>query len=106
LKERPCLWQRGYASKCCIPAGDDPKAPLFLRLCGREIGGAHGLSREFRKLMHRAGIFAEGEGDKKKDGKGRRFMELSFHSLRHTAISEQANRGIAREVRMKLSKHK
>jgi integrase len=33
-------------------------------------------------------------------------MELSFHSLRHTAISEQADRGIAREVRMKLSGHK
>jgi hypothetical protein len=33
-------------------------------------------------------------------------MELSFHSLRHTAISEQANQGIAREVRMKLSGHK
>jgi integrase len=43
---------------------------------------------------------------KKKAGKGRRFMELSFHSLRHTAISEQANRGISREVRMKLSGHK
>jgi integrase len=89
-----------------LPAGDDPKAPLFPRLCGREIGGAHGLSREFRKLMHRAGIYAEGEGEKKKGGRGRRFMELSFHSLRHTAISEQANQGIAREVRMKLSGHK
>lgn len=33
-------------------------------------------------------------------------MELSFHSLRHTAISEQANQGITREVRMKLSGHK
>jgi hypothetical protein len=28
-------------------------------------GEGHGLSREFRKLMHRAGIFAEGEGEKK-----------------------------------------
>lgn len=89
-----------------LPAGDDPKAPLFPRLCGREVGGAHGLSREFRKVMHRAGIYAEGEGAKKKSGRGRRFMELSFHSLRHTAISEQANRGIVREVRMKLSGHK
>ncbi len=89
-----------------LPAGDDPKAPLFPRLCGREVGGAHGLSREFRKLMHAAGIYAEGEGAKKKGGRGRRFMELSFHSLRHTAISEQANQGIAREVRMKLSGHK
>lgn len=56
--------------------------------------------------MHRAGIYADGEGAKKKGGRGRRFMELSFHSLRHTAISEQANQGIAREVRMKLSGHK
>jgi integrase len=39
-------------------------------------------------------------------GKGRRFLSLSFHSLRHTAISEQANLGISKEVRMKLSGHK
>lgn len=89
-----------------LPAGDDPKAPLFPSLYGMRTSGAAGLSLTFRKLMHRAGIFTEGEGEKRKDGRGRRFMELSFHSLRHTAISEQANRGIAREVRMKLSGHK
>ena len=42
----------------------------------------------------------------RKEGKGRRFFELGFHSLRHTAISEQANRGVAKEIRMKLSGHK
>lgn len=36
----------------------------------------------------------------------RQFFELGFHWLRNTAIFEQASRGIAREVRMKLSGHK
>lgn len=89
-----------------IGAGDDPKAPLFPKLSGCRLSGAGGLSLQFRKLMHRAGIFAEGESEARRKGKGRRFFELGYHSLRHTAISEQANRGIAREVRMKLSGHK
>lgn len=89
-----------------LSPGDDPKAPLLPKLSRMRLGGAGGLSLQFRKLMHRAGIYAASEGDEKKTGKGRRFYELGFHSLRHTAISEQANRGITREVRMKLSGHK
>ena len=89
-----------------LPPSDVPDAPLFPVLSRTRLSGAGGLSLQFRKLMHRAGIYTEGEGEDRKAGKGRRFFELGFHSLRHTAISEQANRGIAREVRMKLSSHK
>jgi integrase len=89
-----------------LKALDNPKAPLFPSLRHRPTGGAHGLSREFSTLMSRAGIVAEGASEEKKKGKGRRFFELGFHSLRHTAISEQANHGVAKEVRMKLSGHR
>ena len=36
----------------------------------------------------------------------RRVFNLGFHSFRHTAISELANAGVAKERRMKLSGHK
>lgn len=51
------------------------------------------MSAQFRKLMHAAEIFAEGESQERTEGKGRRFFELGFHSLRHTAISEMASPG-------------
>jgi len=85
---------------------NNPKSPLFPVLSQRRLGGRTGLSETFRKLMHKAGIVTEGERQDRKEGKGRRFFELGFHSLRHTAISEQANRGVAKEIRMKLSGHK
>lgn len=89
-----------------IPASDKPGAPIFRALSKLKVGSRYGLSDAFRRLMRRAGIVAEGEGEAKKRGKGRRFFELGFHSLRHTAISEMANRGVSKEVRMKLSGHK
>jgi len=39
-----------------LEAPDDPGAPLFPGLSGRETGGANGLSREFVALMDAAGI--------------------------------------------------
>jgi integrase len=84
----------------------DPKAPIFSKLSKRRLGGRTGLSETFRKLMHKAKILTEGEKLERKEGKGRRFFELGYHSFRHTAISEQANKGVAKEIRMKLSGHK
>ncbi len=84
----------------------NPKDPLFPGLYNRKLNGRTGLSETFRNLMHKAKIFTEGEKLKRKEGKGRRFFELGYHSFRHTAISEQANQGVAKEIRMKLSGHK
>jgi integrase len=89
-----------------LKVNDNPKAPIFPNLSKRNVSGDHGLSLTFRRLMAKAGIHAEEEADAKSKGKGRRFFSLGFHSLRHTAISEQANQGISKEVRMKLSGHK
>jgi integrase len=85
---------------------NSPDAPLFPTLHTRKLNGRVGLSAQFRALMHKVKIFTEGESEERKKGKGRRFFELGFHSLRHTAISEMANRGVSKEVRMKLSGHK
>ncbi len=83
--------------------GDDPSAPLFPTLARTEIKGKHGLSRQFIALMRKAGIALE-EG-REKAGKGRRFNRLSFHSIRHSAISHLASAGVASELRQKLSGH-
>ena len=60
--------------------------------------------RRFRKLMTLAAV-DKGEDDRKIEGKGRRFFQLGFHSLRHTFISLMANLGVRRELRMKLAGH-
>ena len=87
------------------PGGNDkPDSPLFPSLFGLRTGGCNGLSARFRKLMTLAGV-DKGEDDRKIEGKGRRFFQLGFHSLRHTFISLMANLGVRRELRMKLAGH-
>ena len=76
------------------PGGNDkPDSPLFPSLCNLQTGGCNGLSRRFRKLMAVAAV-DKGEDDRKIEGKGRRFFQLGFHSLRHTFISLMANLGV------------
>jgi integrase len=82
-----------------------PDAPIFPTLSRKKGTGASGLSETFVKLMVKAGIHREAEVEKV-NGAGRRFFALSYHSFRHTAISEQANAGVDKELRMKLSGHK
>jgi integrase len=87
------------------PGGNDkPDSPLFPSLYTLQTGGTNGLSRRFRKLMGVAAV-DKGEDDRKIEGKGRRFFQLGFHSLRHTFISLMANLGVPRELRMKLAGH-
>jgi integrase len=89
-----------------LPVGTNkPNTPIFPTLSLKKGNGELGLSGTFTKLMAKAGIHREAEVEKVK-GAGRRFFGLSYHSFRHTAISEQANAGVAKELRMKLSGHK
>ena len=81
-----------------------PDAALFPSLSQQGLSGCNGLSAQFQKIMAKAGVFSE-EDTRKLEGKGRRFNNLTFHSLRHTFISRLANAGVAQEVRMKLSGH-
>lgn len=88
-----------------LPTSDNPKAPIFPELSQKGVSGAGGLSLTFRRIMRKAGIIAEGEGEDRKEGKGRRFMSLGFHSLRHTFVSLLANQNVSKEMRMKLAGH-
>ncbi len=83
-----------------LPAGDEPSQPLFPTLSGLTSGSHGGLSNRFGRLMREAKIDAE-PGDKK-SGKGRQFNALSFHSMRHTFISNLANAGVSLDVRKKV----
>jgi integrase len=77
--------------------------PLFPSLHGRKSGSASGLSNAFSRIMVKAGIDRE-KGDEK-EGKGRRFNALSFHSLRHTMISRLSNSDAPEAVTKKMSGH-
>ncbi len=82
-----------------------PDAPIFPKLSKKKAKGRTGLSACFVALIDKAKIGRE-PGVKKVSGEGRQVHMLSFHSFRHTAISEQANAGVSKERRMKLSGHK
>jgi integrase len=88
-----------------LPAADTPQAFIFPSLAGRKTGGAHGLSRKFADIMETAGISAGVARPRKDEGKGRAVSKLSFHSLRHSCNSILANRGVAQEIRQKLTGH-
>jgi len=87
-----------------LPTADDPKAFLFPELSQKRVGGAGGLSLTFRKLMRATGVSGD-EVVEKKEGKGRRFYSLGFHSLRHTFVTLLTKGDVVRELRMKLAGH-
>lgn len=65
------------------------------------------LSSEFYSLMATSGIVAKRDHSKSgsgRDGK-RRFSEITFHSLRHTATSWLKNSGVSEVVAMDLIGH-
>ncbi len=86
-----------------VPSTDDPDAAAFPALCGLSTGGSAGLSARFAKIMQAAGIVA-GRGAQK-EGSGREFRTLSYHSLRHSFCSRLANSGVAPEIRKTMSGH-
>jgi integrase len=75
--------------------------PMFPTLAGRDTGGKHGLTGQFKAIMEKAGI----NGKHAQASGGRILSSLSFHSLRHSFTSAMANAGVAPEVRMKLTGH-
>lgn len=77
--------------------------PLCPELSKVTIGGRSGLSRQFHGIMKKAEIV--GETVEAGGEAGRSFNKLSFHSLRHTYVSELANAGVAPDVRQLLSGH-
>ena len=79
----------------------DATGEISPKLARQKIPGRSGLSHQFMHVMKAAGIDAG-----QIHGKRRRlFSKRSFHSLRHSFVSEMANAGIAPELRQKLAGH-
>lgn len=70
---------------------------------GASAGRRGGLSKAFGFILEEAGI--DRRPGRKKQGVGRVFYKLGFHSLRHTFNSNLANAGVSPEVRVKLTGH-
>lgn len=65
-------------------------------------GGRHGLSEGFKRIKRKAGLDSGAV-----QGKGvRKLSRRTFHALRHSVTSALANKGVASELRMKLTGHK
>jgi integrase len=86
-----------------LPSSDDPGAKLSPTLAAKSTGGNRGLSRMFQRIMDAAGIHSD--RGVAKEGKGRQFKTLGFHSLRHTFVSELANADVPADVRRQISGH-
>lgn len=93
-----------------LSAPDDPKTPVHVRsysILARQEGRAGSLSNQFATLLADTGLRAPLK--RKSTGKGRSGKraknEVSFHSLRHTAVSLLKDAGIPEAVVMELVGH-
>lgn len=89
----------------CLPAGDDPTAPICPSLAGKVESA---LSNQFFELMASAGLVkSRSDHGAKKQGRGSRRVQsaISFHSLRHTATSLLKRAGVSNAVTMDLIGH-
>jgi integrase len=78
------------------------RAAVFPELTGKRTAGDNGLSHQFGLLVEKAGIVRR---ITPREGKGRTVTNKTFHSLRHTFVSQLANSGVASEIRQKLVGH-
>ena len=84
-----------------LPSQDNPKAYLFPRFATqKEIGS---VSNRFRDLLEEAGLVPARSADQKKGKAAKRTVsEISFHSLRHSAVTllkaSGVNDSLAREL--------
>jgi integrase len=93
-----------------LSAGDNPRAPLHPRAF-REVTSKrrkpNALSNQFGDLLVSVGIRARQSQTTSPRGRGgrRKVSELSFHSLRHTAVSLLKDAGIPQAVVQELVGH-
>lgn len=86
-----------------LSASDNSDAFLSPSLGGGVAGRRSGLSKAFGAILDSAGI--DRRPGIKKQGVGRTFFKLGFHSLRHTCNSTMADAGVSQELRTKLIGH-
>jgi integrase len=91
-----------------LPQGDTPGTPLHPDAFGsvRRHGNTAVLSNQFGRLLTQAGFKEKRTGSLGRGRSGKRdSSELSFHSLRHTAVSLLKDAGIPEAVVMELVGH-
>ena len=92
-----------------LPAPSDPSQPIHRSACETVLsqGKSGSLSNQFARILAKAGLRVEKPHRKGERGsKSRREMsELSFHSLRHTAISIMRNAGVSAATTMAVAGH-
>jgi integrase len=93
-----------YLLGCNVP--DDGEISLFPSLADSRVGGRNGLSDSFKRILLKSGVISELYRKKSGDSVGREVSEFSFHSFRHTFLSNLANAGIPKDVREAMTAHK
>jgi integrase len=92
-----------------LAGGDDPDAPLHPRAFAgvRKGGRTNNVSNQFVELLHQAGLREAQTRRSRKIGRGarRQASAISFHSLRHAAVSLLKDSGIPEAVVMELVGH-
>jgi integrase len=93
-----------------LKRSDDPKAPVHPRSFAtlqRQEGRAGNLSNQFAALLADAGLREASSHASKDKGRNTRRAknELSFHCLRHTAVTLLKDAGIPEAVVMELVGH-
>ena len=96
-----------------LPAGDDLKQPLHPRAFETvtKLGQAQRLSNQFADILADAGLIPARthnvEDEKKRKGRDtkRNVSEISYHSLRHTAVSLLKTAGVSSAVAEDLVGH-
>jgi integrase len=94
-----------------LPAGDDPKQSLHPRAyrAVTNEGRTGTLSRQFAELMAAAGLVVARSHKAPKKTKGRNarrnVSEISFHALRHTAVSLLKSAGVSDAIARDLAGH-
>jgi integrase len=85
-----------------VASTDKPEVFIMPHMAGLKPGGRHGLSEGFKRIMRKAGV----ESGTVKCAGVRQLSQRSFHALRHSFTGALANKGVAPELRMKLTGHK
>ena len=93
-----------------LPAADSPRTPVHLRAFSivEKQGKTGNLSNQFADLLAQAGLRKKQphrKTDDKEQARRRRNGGLSFHSLRHTAVTLLKEAGIPQAVVMELVGH-
>jgi integrase len=90
-----------------VPSSDDPAAPLHPRALAivTRQGKSGNLSNQFADLLAEAGLREKKRHRKNEAVKRARNSELTFHCLRHTAVTMMKEAGIPAAVVMELIGH-